>query len=278
MLSWIVNSFRRKVARRVTRSYPTSIDTFLIEGIGPVQFANWQNPLVTPVSLSLDQIEFFKTYVPPGSLAIDIGANTGHLSLLMGLAAGTSGKVLAFDPNPFVLSILKQNVELNKNLCSIEVYPYAICDQEKELYYHSSEASFNNGGISDSKISPHGSFALKQTVKGISLIQFLESRQSELSRYNLSLIKIDTEGYDRHIIRFIGSLLKSKRPVVITECFSKTTAEEREDHFNQLTQLGYRLYRINGFLKSAPLTPLNFAKEMNDVRHFDICAIPQEKN
>ena len=40
MLNYLINSFKRKMARRIIQKQPMVLDTFAIPGIGQVQFAN----------------------------------------------------------------------------------------------------------------------------------------------------------------------------------------------------------------------------------------------
>jgi hypothetical protein len=37
--------------------------------------------------------------VKPGNICIDVGANAGYLTILMGALVGDSGRVLSFEPN-----------------------------------------------------------------------------------------------------------------------------------------------------------------------------------
>ncbi|MCK6691402.1 MAG: FkbM family methyltransferase [Thermoanaerobaculia bacterium] len=271
MFQYLIQSFRRKKARRFFQEYPYQINRFELE-TGTVEFANWQNPLTTPKAIGQENVDFFKKFVKNGDLVIDIGANIGHMTVAMALAAGKEGQTLAFDPNPHVFKILEVNAGLNPALTNIRALNYAITDEEAEFFYYSSEASFNNGGISKQDTDKHGRFALPTKVRGIVLERLLEAQfPDRLSR--LALIKIDTEGYDKEIIRSIRGLLRRFKPVVITECFSKTTPEERAEQFGLLADLGYKLFHIEGFNSSTLMTLINNAGDMNKWKHFDIVAL-----
>ena len=49
----------------------------------------------------------------PGDVAIDIGANIGYMSCLMGRLVGDEGSVHAFEPEPRHAEALERNAELN---------------------------------------------------------------------------------------------------------------------------------------------------------------------
>ena len=102
MLNYFKKSFSRKKARRFTREYPVKIDSFNLKDEGKVDFANWDNPLISAKVVSQEMVDFFKKFVKQGDLVIDIGANIGDMTVPMALAAGASGTTLAFDPNPYV--------------------------------------------------------------------------------------------------------------------------------------------------------------------------------
>ncbi len=273
MFKAIIESIRRKRARRFFQEYPYDIQQFQLAEEGPVDFANWQNPLVAPKEISQDAVDFFKKFVKKGDLVVDIGANIGHLSVALALAAGKDGLTLAFDPNPHVFRILEVNAGLNPGKTNIRPQNFAVTDRAAEFFYRSSEASFNNGGISLNDSAFHGRFALPTKVRGVVLEEHLKTQFPDwLSK--LALVKIDTEGYDKEVIRSILGLLEARRPVVVSECFNKATPEQRREHFDLLAGLGYRLFHIDGFFKNTPVTPIETAADMNRWKHFDFFALP----
>lgn len=272
MWNYIRQSIARKRARRITRKYDTVIDHFEIEGIGRIDFANWTNPLVEKKVISRSQVDFFAKFLKPGDLAVDIGGNVGHMTIAMSLAAGREGRVVSFDPNPFVYDILVKNAGLNPGLTRIDTFPYAIADHEGEFYYNSSEASFNNGGISEDTNSRHGRFALDHKIKGIKLESLLEEKYPE-ELGKLRLIKIDTEGYDKEIIRSIRPILQKYRPTVITEVFKNNDASARAEQFELLSSCGYTMYYFSDFVADAEVIRIENKDQMMQWKHFDMYAI-----
>jgi len=272
MINYLINTFKRKIARRVTKKYPTKIYHFTIPPLGNIKFANWENPLVEPKLITSNNIDFFRKFLKPGDLAIDIGANIGDMTMPIALAVGKQGITLAFDPNPFVFDILLENVKLNPDLTNIHAFNYAISETDDEFYFNSSEASFNNGGISKEKQNQHGKYSLSTKIKGINLEKFLlKSYPDSISR--IKLIKIDTEGYDKEIIKSISDLLNKYKPVVITECFGKTNREDRYEQFELLKSKGYSLNYFSDFDSNARIIPIEKKEDMSKWKHFDLFAI-----
>ncbi|MCO6461704.1 MAG: FkbM family methyltransferase [Saprospiraceae bacterium] len=272
MWNFIKQSLVRRRAKRHTRTYDTFVDTFEIDGIGKILFANWTNPLVEKKVIWKEQIDFFKKFLHPGDLAIDIGGNVGHMTIPMALAVGKEGKIVTFDPNPYVFDILKKNSAINPQSTNIDPYPYAITDHPGEFFYNSSEASFNNGGISEQEKSRHGKYSLGHKVQGIELESFLDEKYSNRLD-KLKLIKIDTEGYDKEIIRSILPIIRKYRPTIITECFKKNDSAARSEQYHILADNGYKLYYFSDFSTEAKTERISDAKDMMKWQHFDLYAI-----
>lgn len=272
MLNYLINSFKRKIARRVTKEYSTTIDSFETKNHGIIKFANWNNPLVERKIIPENSIEFFKKFIKEGDLVIDIGANIGHTSVPMSLAAGKLGITISFDPNPFVFKILEQNATLNPQFGNIQPFNFAITDFDNEFFYTSSEASFNNGGISKENLGKHGKYSLDKKIKGINLETFLKQNYAEkLSK--LSFIKIDTEGYDKEIIKSIKNLLTEFRPVVVSECFFKSSPTDRFEHFEVLNSIGYSLFYFNDFELNTEIIPILKKEDMLKWKHYNFYAV-----
>jgi FkbM family methyltransferase len=274
MLNYLINSFKRKVARRITKQYPTTIDSFETKAYGSIKFANWDNPLVEKKTIPENSIAFFKKFIKEVDLTIDIGANIGHTSVPMSIACGKTGLTLSFDPNPFVFKVLEENAKLNTQLSNIQPFNFAITDFDDEFYYTSSEASFNNGGISKEKTEKHGRYVLEKKIKGINLEAFLKKNYAEkLAR--LSFIKIDTEGYDKEIIKSIKNILVEFRPVVVSECFFKSSPADRFEHFEVLNSIGYSLFYFNDFEENTEIVPILTKEDMLKWKHYNFYAVYQ---
>jgi len=195
-----------------------------------------------------------------------------NTAMPMALRVGKKGLVLAFDPNPHVFKILTENAGLNKELTNIVPVNLAISAYDGEFFFNSSEATFNNGGISESQENNHGKYGLQQKVKGVNLDNFLKSTYSEyLDR--LKVIKIDAEGYDIEIIKSILPVIQKHKPHLIVECFKQLKKQGRDDLYDTIANLGYDLYYMEDFDDKAKLELLK-RENMLDRRHFNILAVP----
>jgi FkbM family methyltransferase len=170
----------------------------------------------------------------------------------MGLSAGKSGLTLGFEPNPLVYKILEKNASLNRDKHNIILFPCAISVKEEEFYYISSEASFANGGISPTRNSIHGKYIYPDKIKGINLQELLEEKFNDKVK-NLSFVKIDTEGYDKEIIKSISDLIDKYKPMIAAESFKYSTREEKMELYSVIQQNGYEIYYFQDFITSSKI-------------------------
>lgn len=277
MISYLKKSLKRKNARRVTREYPHRISKFNLEEDGVIAFANWENPLASPITITQSQVDFFRKFIQKGDLVIDIGSNIGDTTVPMGLACGKEGTTLGFDPNPYVYKILEVNASLNKDKCNIIPILNAISLKEDEYYYISSEASFANGGISLTKDSIHGKFVYPNKIKGVNLSKFLKKNYNNLID-RLSFIKIDTEGYDKEIVKSISDLILEFKPSIVAESFGKSSDQEKMELFDVISKNGYQIFYFEDFKDKTKIQKISNAKEMtNWKKTINIYALPNEK-
>jgi FkbM family methyltransferase len=277
LLNYFKESFRRKKARRFTREYPAKINSFDLKDEGKIEFANWDNPLVNPKMVTQEMVDFFKKFIKKGDLIIDIGANIGDTTVPMALAAGSSGITFGFDPNPFVFKILEVNASLNKEKQNIIPLLYAITVKDEEFYYVSSEASFSNGAISPTKNSVHGKYIFPDKIKGINLLAFLEEKYNERLK-DFSFIKIDTEGYDKEIIKSIPELINKYKPTIVAESFGNNTPEEKVELYNVIAQHGYEIFYFEDFDINAKIIKLENSHDITKWKKtINIFAVPINK-
>ena len=261
MINYLKVSFKRKIARRVTKEYPHSLIRFDLEQDGAIEFANWENPLVTPISITQSEVDFFRKFIKKGDFVIDIGANIGDTTVPMAIAAGKEGATLGFDPNPFVYKILEANAALNPEKTNIIPVCSAISTEEEEFYFISSEASFANGGISPTRESIHGKFICPNKVKGVNLLDFLKKNHNDQIE-KLSFIKIDTEGYDKEILKSISDLIAELKPVIVAESFGKSSDEAKMELFESISVHGYQLFYFEDFKHNTATREIKSAEEM----------------
>ena len=174
--------------------------------------------------------------ITKGSTVIDIGAQTGNMSVAYSLFAD---KVIAFEPNPATFEVLEKN---SKSNASIIPYNYAISDEEGPLEFHYSDYGFCNGGFATR--TKHGigvtGHKIPIDVYAVNLEDFITENNIQTSK--ISLIKIDAEGHDKDILKTLSNIIKKHQPVLITEIYNGLNPEEIKDLLDTVHSLGYKIY------------------------------------
>jgi len=269
----LTEAFKRWWGSRRFRDLGFRTVTYALPDEGEVCYAEWlhtasENPVITQA-----QVDFFKRFIRPGALAIDIGAHEGDTTVPMALAAGPGGMVLGIEPNPYVFKVLAVNATFNRDKTNIVPLHFAAATDDAEYVYGSGDPCFLNGGLVGFSSNRPSNNRWTFKVRGCNLGRFLDERYAGwLSR--LAFIKIDVEGYDKEILKNLSGIIERYRPVVVAECFGELNAAERADLFDGLAKHDYRIFRLSEFQlgRRDAMSP----EDMLSWRHFDILGIPVE--
>ena len=254
------------------REYAHEIVTCTLPGVGDVRFARWLHPGETPKSITPASVDALRAFLREGDVAVDIGAHTGDSTLPIALAVGPRGAVFALEPNPYVFKVLELNATLNPALCRIVPLMFAAMPEDGEFDFEYSDSGYCNGGFHEGLSRwKHGHFSVLR-VAGRNLAAYLRQHApSDLER--LRYVKIDTEGFDRTVVRSLAGLLRSARPYLKAELYKHLPDEARTGFHDDLRALGYRVFKCGEIeYRGEELGP----RDMSRWKHFDIFAIPEE--
>jgi FkbM family methyltransferase len=151
-------------------------------------------------------------FVPPGGVAIDVGANLGEWSVPLARAVGRSGMVLCIEPNPAVATALAATLRIN-NFTQTEVLAVALAAEDGE-----GRLLIEPGDSGLSRLSPSGA-AIAVPLRRLDSIL----REREFAR--LDLIKIDVEGHERFVLAGAAETLRRFRPAVVFESGLETSGD-----------------------------------------------------
>jgi FkbM family methyltransferase len=251
--------------------YGYAIYSVNLPGLEAVEYAQWQHPGELGRVFSREDLEFFQKYIKPGDFVIDIGAQQGDTTVPMALAAGKSGLTLALEPNPHAFKILQKNAELNPTLTNITPLNFAATKEDGTFTFGSGDASFGNGGIVGFTHNKKRNVRYTFDVVGKNLSRFLlDSYENLLPK--LSFIKIDTEGYDKEVIKSLDPILQRSRPVIVTEVFGPSLIQEKQELLSLLRGKRYELFKIPEFrISLIEKMPEN---TIDPKKTFNILAIP----
>ena len=153
----------------------------------------------------------FRTVLPLGGVAIDVGANVGWHTLLMASLVGARGRVLAIEPNPDLRQRLHDHLCLNR--CEqVNVISTVAADTEGMVEFYApalNDRSSGNGHVVDDALAMAGTIRVAA--------RSLDTIVAEARCERLDLIKIDVEGFEWRVLRGGADTIAKFRPHIIFE-------------------------------------------------------------
>lgn len=185
--------------------------------------------------------------IGPGSTVIDAGANVGYMSALMALAAGPKGKVVAFEPHPELVKILRTNARSAAKqhaIAPIDVHEAALGETGGTAELIIPDAFDGNDGIASLVDGMVGS-GTRVEVKLVTLDQVIGDAEIEV-------MKIDVEGFELQALRGgIGSLRAHRIRHVVFEDFHAGESQV----MRLFESLGYTIYELGWTVEGLALAP-----------------------
>jgi FkbM family methyltransferase len=174
-------------------------------------------------------------WIKPGTIAYDVGANIGYISLMLARAVGERGKVIAFEALPANVERLRRNLSLNPDGARVTVVQAAVCDR-------SGGAQFLVGpsdgmGKAAGSAGRQEGFNERISVPGITLDDFVFAQGNAAPQ----VIKMDIEGGEVLALPSMRRLLREARPTIMLEVHGSESAHAVWD---ELTAAGYLIRRM----------------------------------
>jgi len=171
--------------------------------------------------------------VENGTTVIDVGTNIGETLLNFAKLNG-DGRNIGFEPVPHLYEKARTNIELN-DLGNIELINKGLGSSEETLSFR--ESSENNSG---------GTFLTREngadgrSVDVVTLDDFVSKNEVK----DISLIKIDVEGFEMEVLKGASQVLQDLKPMLFVEIDDSFLARQQSSAnavFDLLTLHGYRI-------------------------------------
>lgn len=172
----------------------------------------------------------------PGAMAADVGANVGYFALAMAEAVGPSGRVIAVEPDPANLALLRENARRTRG-APIEVVAAAAWDRPGRLRLTRCEQ--NTG---DHRIEVRADEREVVEVEAVALDDILPPR--------LDVLLLDTQATEHVALRSARRLLTRGETVVFAEFWPLGLREAGTDPLAVLAE--YRAAGLSVSLVEAP--------------------------
>lgn len=143
-----------------------------------------------------------------GKRVLDIGGNIGNHSVFF-TKIGGAASCIAFEPNPYPISIFKENIRLNGLEGVIDLRQMAISDAPGKLTFD--KYRLDNIGGTSYKESESGTIAAV--------------RLDDVDVGHVDFIKIDVEGMASKVLGGARSTITSNKPMIFIEIFETEMPE-----------------------------------------------------
>jgi FkbM family methyltransferase len=178
-------------------------------------------------------ISLLRSYLQPGEVYLDVGANIGSTVIAGANAVGAQGQVLAFEPHPRVFEYLVGNVALNK-LPNVQGFNVALGAEAATSRLTDSDSDDTNHVVS----SGHGGV----TIRVETLDSLTEAQNS------IDLMKIDVEGFEAQVLAGAMKTLKKTSGIYIeiSDGALRSYGSSSSEIIGLLRREGFVLFRWRG--------------------------------
>lgn len=144
--------------------------------------------------------------VRPGMTVVDVGANLGLYTLFMAGLVGPSGRVIAFEPDPDLVALLRENCASN-GAANVEAHGAALGSRPDRMVLQ--RIMLNSG---NNHLGTQGRSPLRQPLE-VEVAAF----DSLLPGVRPDFVKIDVQGWELNVLRGMEGTLKEADPVIYLE-------------------------------------------------------------
>jgi FkbM family methyltransferase len=168
-------------------------------------------PSLADGTYEADELDVYLASIRAGAVVADIGANIGIWSALLSRAVGPNGRVVAFEPSPDNLTLLRAN--LARNGCTnVEIVPAAVGRSSGTASFETTTAGATHHLAAEGR---SGDISVEVTT----LDDFART-----NAVGFDAIKVDIEGFEPDAFAGMTNVLDG-RPLLLTE-FSVAQARD----------------------------------------------------
>lgn len=235
-----INRFRQGLLKNPITKKLSGISFEFNPDYGPIARKMFQGTYEIPI------IELMKRFLKEGDTFIDAGANIGYLSAIALGLVGKTGQVHSFEPVPEYFLKLEKLKNSNSD--------YDLIINNTALSDHEGQSKMNvhdRTNIGCSTLVPN--LIDNESINGV-----IEVKTKRLDKYiedngvtNISLVKIDTEGYELFVLRGLNHYFDKteERPAIIVEISPEAfliMGYSLSQLSEYMSDFGYRSYSVYG--------------------------------
>lgn len=178
-----------------------------------------------------DLLEHLFFCVPSGGIIVDVGANIGNHTVFF--SKYMASLVVAIEPHPDTFRLLTSTVARNElgNVLCIQTAAGSASGRATLSLPEGYDGNTGSFCITKGALGQHPVEVPVDTLDAI-VSERLQDRQGQVT-----LIKIDVEGYEQEVLRGAPNILRTVKPHLVVEAQS---SEQLQRFITELRPLGYR--------------------------------------
>ena len=207
-----------------------------------------------------ETIRLLSRIVKKGDTCMDIGAQTGFISMHLASLVGPMGNVYSMEPMRDSFEILSKNIYENhfENIVSAQQIACSDHAGEKNFLMHSGMliATIENTG---------------ENIIGVKSIP-----ADDIPNERVSFVKLDVEGHEPIVLAGMSRILKNDRPIILTEVneyWLRRAGSSGHAYMRQLAEYDYILRRA----EDASIIEIGDIR-LNELDSINILVIPSERD
>lgn len=147
--------------------------------------------------------QYLRANVGPHERILDVGAFLGTYSIMMARWGGEDTRVLAFEPTPATLPLLRRHIALNHMTDRVEIVNRAVGAEAGFVELHEHSDPYRNAvGVSD----PNG---IASGVSRVALTTLDEACRER--RFSPTLLRMDVQGFEHAVLRGAREIIRNGR-------------------------------------------------------------------
>jgi FkbM family methyltransferase len=183
-----------------------------------------------------------ESFLRPGDVVFDVGANVGTFSVFASRFIGSTGYIIAFEPYPTTRKLLEENLHLNQIAEIVTVQSEVVSDRVSLTRARIMPTNMGGTWFVENA-EPSLDNSEKEIVESTTLDRWMKE-QDRVKQCDF--IKIDVEGMELKVLRGAAEILSMYRPILQIEVCKPHYEKYRlkiKDLELFLESLGYRFFR-----------------------------------
>ncbi len=240
-LSMLSVDTKRLLVRKIFNLFSPLVTPIRVQGL------LFDMPNIIEYGLKNSESGFLKimnSYLKPGMVVVDVGANIGYLTIIAARLVGPEGKVYTVEPDKSNLKFIKKNIQ-NNGFDNIEVLPCAAGATSGTREFH----LYGEGNLD--------SFYARPDLPALETVTVDTVRLDDVVKCKVDFVKIDVEGAEIEVLLGMDDILASNPDIRLIVEFNPSCLQSAgyppEELPRFLMERGFALSTID----KAGCTPLD---------------------